>query len=646
MKTLYEHKYLKYKNKYKQIKFNLTGGFEKCYILYEKMLHFISKIDNDEPNFLLCLFNFINFCDNKYSETMEIIKQFDVSDLCYRAIKKSSDCFYSNTYNPQWFISLINNISNEKAVDICKLYIDSLINKTPLKTTYITDEIKVAHVNIDKIIKDKNINTITTDLINDVDIQRVIDTLSNVYMSTFNDMFDIKKRDKCCNCISIVLYVTGSMENKIKYLNKCLPCMFISLQNVDNFLDNFIIRFYLDNSIFETLYEFAKTAKNQSDIENLKGIFTKLKNIIIHEKSEIFIYFCNKIITKINPIQRVRTFRFISLFSEDTNVCIIREADGIVSIVDCHNIKLFTLNTTHKIMMTYNFNESSIRYKIDSIDNIDNYDFFNEEVNHNMINDSLINDRNNENYNHYSYWLNIYEEFVLKNPKYQNEQQFNYNTLSFIDIPAGVFGMKIKFSENYRNSIIAKVNNFYPSLINSVTCMTLKHDKDGTTVHDKNTILDILNNGYDEIILLELFSPIVRVNFYDHQDRNILNIRQTRINSKLFTCILAEQYDNGIAYKHWFEYILSLFNDTDKQNIIDIKNDIDRLSQKTNNIIEVSQISKIYLILDKSLKHYELKKKNTTNYAFENEIVNSYPYLHSELYNSQIPDNIYEYIYK
>ncbi len=66
-------------------------------------------------------------------------------------------------------------------------------------------------------------------------------------------MFDFNPKQKCCNCISIVLYLKGTFDQQGKYYKKCIPQMIQSMENIKTALPNFVIRFYLDCSVFKFL---------------------------------------------------------------------------------------------------------------------------------------------------------------------------------------------------------------------------------------------------------------------------------------------------------------------------------------------------------------------------------------------------------
>ena len=87
------------------------------------------------------------------------------------------------------------------------------------------------------------------------------------------------------------------------------------------------------------------------------------------------------------PINNVRAFRLLPLLEKDTNVCVFREADGFVSLNDCHNIKYFAMSQTNKIGMIYEYGLTALN---------------------NLIY------KQKEEYHHYNTWLNLEKVKLIK----------------------------------------------------------------------------------------------------------------------------------------------------------------------------------------------------------------------------------------
>jgi hypothetical protein len=295
-------------------------------------------------------------------------------------------------------------------------------------------------------------------------------------------ILDMEKKENCANIISIVLYSLGSIDKLLKYLQS----MEKSLDNIYNHLkDLYIVRFYLHKSIFNILY---KAKEENTDVlekvEILKKCWKILKKIICHKHSEIFIYFCNDI-----EIARYRSFRFNQLLENDVNISVFREADGFVSFTDCHNLKLFADVESKKIAMIYDLG-------------INIYDKFTVKLY--IHKDETKDDTYCIFAKFYSSWLNYY--YRLKNNlklhdaySQLNEAKLCNNTFDCFDIMAGTLSIKIRFKHDFVKSIITSIKN------NLIKENILKKFSDSNEIEIDNIIIKILNIGYDEIFLKELF---------------------------------------------------------------------------------------------------------------------------------------------
>ena len=293
-------------------------------------------------------------------------------------------------------------------------------------------------------------------------------------------ILDMEQKENCANIISIVLYSLGDVYKLHQYLQS----MEKSLDNVYTHLkDLYIVRFYLHKSIFNILYK-AKQ-ENTDDFENveiLKKCWKILKKIICHKHSEIFIYFCNNI-----EIARYRSFRFNQLLENDVNISVFREADGFVSFTDCHNLKLFADDVeSKKIAMIYDlginiYDKFTLRlYAHEEETKDDTYYIFAK---------------------FYSPWLNYY--YILKNnlklhdSNLIDESKLCNDTFDCFDILAGTLSIKIRFKHDFVQNIIIK------NIKNNLIKENILKKFDSQPDHDG--IIKLLNIGYDEIFLKELF---------------------------------------------------------------------------------------------------------------------------------------------
>ena len=254
-----------------------------------------------------------------------------------------------------------------------------------------------------------------------------------------------------------------------------------------------------------------------------------LKYIINHEQSEIYIYFCKNII-ETNNLEKVRSFRFLPLIEEDVNIIVVREADGFVSYSDCHNIRIFSKNEEHKILMTYdlvkNFyldiKNNHYSFWLNSYDLIDDIYMFcktdnsiifkyiinnlnNEKLKYNEHFNELEDNKNNEEYKKNLLDKINYSDYFLNKDKYS--ERFK------IDILAGIFASKVMFNRTYyieinkliKNSIIEyseyEENNKY--ITQSIAFITSQYRI------SKDDVLELLKIGYDEILLFKLYYPLI-----------------------------------------------------------------------------------------------------------------------------------------
>lgn len=151
--------------------------------------------------------------------------------------------------------------------------------------------------------------------------------------------FDGTIRDNCCNIISISLYFIGCIpDNMAKYLMSIER----TVKNVQNNLPDWIVRIYLDESVHNCMKTIEITSLEKKAYDY----------IISAPNVEIYTYNCPSILDE--NIARKRTYRFLPFSDEDVNICIVREADGIVSNWDCIQIVLFSKKSDKMFYFPYN----------------------------------------------------------------------------------------------------------------------------------------------------------------------------------------------------------------------------------------------------------------------------------------------------
>lgn len=414
-----------------------------------------------------------------------------------------------------------------------------------------------------------------------------------------NKIFDLEKKSECCNCISIVLY----SKNDIKNLYDYLYSMKKSLDNVSNNLKGFIVRFYLDVSVFKTIYnEYIKYKDDidNKDNDNLKYLsksFEILKYIINHDISEIYIYFCKEIINNDN-LEKIRIFRFLPLIENDVNIIIIRDADGFVSYSDCHNIKLFSREEEHKILMAYDYinnlyldNESNVKnihYNswLNLFDIINDIYMFCKNENSLILNyiiDNLKNERYNpitnleelcDNKNNEEFKFNLINKINFSD-YYNNRNKYNKDKIK-IDLLAGIFASKVRLNKQYYMDVTKSIND----VIEFYVYNNNKFDENidsfikNEIIKDSNKPLNILKTGFDEILLNKIYYFLIVLNSESFKEviLTIPNIGNFDLNifSKIFdkdnndkfmldTDLIQEtyDYDKYDLTKYWYDFIFS-----------------------------------------------------------------------------------------
>ena len=330
--------------------------------------------------------------------------------------------------------------------------------------------------------------------------------------------------------------------------------MATTLKIVNKYLPTYVVRFYIHQSVFHAM-KLLNTL--YFDMETKKNVIELFKFIVKNDQSEIYLYICdNDNITS----HSYRSMRFIPLMDDDVNICIIREADGYVGIADCHNINLFTNSEEHKIMMLYN------------PDNVFKYIYYekNEFPIKNYYIDEIINQRGRSSiYNniHYSIWLNLYELHFIKKSNVTKDLPIKIDPISklpFVDILAGCVGVKIKLKKhfildriNYLNQQLAIIpifqkifDNNYDGKLDDSMYLAIKKVIDNYTNIDelKDNIIYYMDTffkiGYDEIILMLLYSIFTRVRFNTIDDDNILDIKDIEEKKKLLVLLSQSSSDD------------------------------------------------------------------------------------------------------
>ena len=290
----------------------------------------------------------------------------------------------------------------------------------------------------------------------------------------YKDMCVLDKKEKCCNCVSFIMY-----NNKDKYIEATYEYLYslkISVINIRDCLDDFIARIYLDSFVFRHIQTIIDIQNDigkytQQDLIYYKCVHNILNFLFNEPKVEIYIYTCD------TKDYYLKTLRFMPLIDPEVNIKISREADGYVTYVDCLNIKEFI--KSKKLLLLYDLASNSS----------DNITLLNKSIYPMM-------------HLPYSEWLKHYISY----------DKFFMTHIPICDIYAGLFGcsMQIK-KESYINS----TNNIKKSLT-----VSIPHG-DG---YSEITLHHI--NGYDEIILLDLFKKIISIERHNDSPSVISDINK------------------------------------------------------------------------------------------------------------------------
>lgn len=337
----------------------------------------------------------------------------------------------------------------------------------------------------------------------------ILERLSRLFQhfpSEVLDRFVHEPREGCCNAISITLYITLCDASTLK---KYLYSIHRSVKNVLKKLPGWIVRLYLDTSVEECVQEF--------------GDFNRIFNAIKDSPNvEVYTYDCPSFkkdappATKI-PIARTRTLRFLPLSDSDVNFCVVREADGIVSNLDCHNIKMFASNPNILFYLPV----------------VEIY-------------------RTDLKFDSYATWLQLYK--VLFEYDFFNEYQ------NITDFLAGAFCCRLKLKREYyleiTRSLQERINGLF--FIDSLGKVTLndglltpnqlavplitKFQKSvsGFIKKTPKQALNLLTIGFDEILLLAIYKEFISLKVVCSDERKINWAATKEVEDQISTMLIAD----------------------------------------------------------------------------------------------------------
>ena len=352
-----------------------------------------------------------------------------------------------------------------------------------------------------------------------------------------------------------------------------------TVKNVDKNLKDWLVRLYLDESVYkcieanQTYLQTLDKSKSLSEseeieIEKKERCITFFNNIINSQNVEVYTFYCKD---KPEPeegnypvsLEEMRTFRYLVLIDPEVNISAIREADGYINNLECHNLKMFE--------------KSDKLFYIPPIGSIPN----------------LVNKQPQKVFHSYSNWLQLYKNIFERD--YFSTHQNIYELL------AGLFTIKLKLDpafyyekiqglyseiltfETNPTEIIdayAPEDNSYPLPTMEIGIMVGSMIINGKTLRNAlskeqyiSKIIELLKQGFDEILLLDIFKDIISFEFdlptienkweitlNDTNNNNIENIKS-----------LFLSYDSITSYTFDSNPLTSLDNiigDLKKNNII------------------------------------------------------------------------------
>lgn len=350
----------------------------------------------------------------------------------------------------------------------------------------------------------------------DYNPQRIIDKLIKIntkesitYLNNLEKTFDLTKRTNCCNCVSVVLYST----NPLSLISNYLQGLNITIENVTENLPEFLIRVYLDPSVFEQMEKYQYEIDDQQTMKLYENGMNILNKLITYPNIEIYSYFCQSLIE--NPIKgRLRSFRFLSFVDPEVNCCCLRDSDSFVSKLDCHNLKSF-------------LNYDTIFYCV-------------PQYNTGRLPGEKI-------MTSYAWWLVRYKKVI--------DRKFFLKKTNLMDLKAGMLTTKLQVKRDVYNKMLKKVEREVENDIEGI----YKDSKD-IKGHQKSK----LNfNYFDEIFLLNLFRNQICVSYKSEKGFvTDYNMKEASIVTRLINFInIKTYYVNSLNVK-------SIINSLKRENVI------------------------------------------------------------------------------
>lgn len=328
------------------------------------------------------------------------------------------------------------------------------------------------------------------------------------YMKLVEETFDLKIRHNCCNCISITLYLL--LDYNASYnMRKYLLSIKKSVENVKENLPGWIVRVYLDSpSIYETILTIKDEGRPvEKEMNILEFLFTS--DIV-----EIYTFVCKSSIGS-DEISISRANRFLPMMDETVNICASREADGIVTNLDCHNLKVFS--RSNRIFYLVPLTQPLVKSTTANIGSLADYS--------------------------YQQWITVFK--TIYEPEFFDKETNIYTML------AGAFSIKLKVKkevyEKYSNRINVLRGNIERDYYDENITKALQKKLKNAQITIKKYVKDIekLMSYFDEIFLLDIFKELISVP-YQANDNDFREITKFTDENKYELIKSLVFYDNGI----------------------------------------------------------------------------------------------------
>ena len=315
--------------------------------------------------------------------------------------------------------------------------------------------------------------------------------LPNVLASHFNTTY----RENCCKVLSYSLYADFFHRRNV---NPYLKFMIPNIKMAQQHLDDYLIRIYTDFSLF-TVDDSRRPLHKELSV--FLNFIKKAPNV------EIYIVDCPDEMRADALMylhqHNVRTFRYLSLIQQDTAIAIIRDADSMLTEIECRRIKeweasdkiflnvdiirktawfpsmarkhvFFYEEDPYYVFAHYYAIDSQRLIETDDIETFKSYITPREKTpKYDPLTDSKITNLS------YAPWLNAYKVYKLK----------LMNKFTFVDLLAGCVGFKGGLDPTRFVKAMNEVKNFMAENVKKFSGLQL----------------DI---AFDEMLLLEYFWDI------------------------------------------------------------------------------------------------------------------------------------------